>query len=269
MVARLLGLLPPGVERVAHARALGLDREIDQRSGPAEGRGAVPVSKSSLEVVPPNGMSRCVWTSMPPGSRSMPVASITSASHVDQKARRISNALAFDQNIGRCASCVAVTTVPLLRSVVFDIVSSQDSAGRPRSTRSMVMQFSTSHTSPHSLQPTHSSSSTLSTLLRAPFAAPLPASLSAVTAILPPLPATISAPLLFTLDVHTLMRAFPTRDITQITPHAFLFINLAPLSCNSGSVASPPSPPSPPPPLPLSPHSPHLHLHHHILPPID
>ena len=27
----------------------------------------VPVSKSSAEVVPPKGMSRCVWTSMPPG----------------------------------------------------------------------------------------------------------------------------------------------------------------------------------------------------------
>ena len=27
----------------------------------------VPVSKSSVEVVPPNGMSRWVWTSMPPG----------------------------------------------------------------------------------------------------------------------------------------------------------------------------------------------------------
>ena len=37
----------------------------------------VPVSKSSAEVVPPNGMSRWVWTSMPPGMTSLPEASTT------------------------------------------------------------------------------------------------------------------------------------------------------------------------------------------------
>jgi hypothetical protein len=37
----------------------------------------VPDSKSSADVVPPNGMSRCVWTSMPPGITNLPVASIT------------------------------------------------------------------------------------------------------------------------------------------------------------------------------------------------
>ena len=37
----------------------------------------VPVSKSSAEVVPPKGMSRWVWTSMPPGITSLPEASIT------------------------------------------------------------------------------------------------------------------------------------------------------------------------------------------------
>ena len=36
----------------------------------------VPDSKSSAEVVPPNGMSRCVCTSMPPGITSLPVASM-------------------------------------------------------------------------------------------------------------------------------------------------------------------------------------------------
>ena len=38
---------------------------------------SVPVSKSSAEVVPPNGMSRWVWTSMPPGITSLPEASST------------------------------------------------------------------------------------------------------------------------------------------------------------------------------------------------
>ena len=37
----------------------------------------VPLSKSSAEVVPPNGMSRWVWTSMPPGITSFPRASTT------------------------------------------------------------------------------------------------------------------------------------------------------------------------------------------------
>ena len=35
----------------------------------------VPVSKSSADVVPPNGMSRWVWTSTPPGMTSCPDAS--------------------------------------------------------------------------------------------------------------------------------------------------------------------------------------------------
>ncbi len=37
----------------------------------------VPEVKSSQDVVPPNGMSRCVWGSMQPGSTIFPVASIT------------------------------------------------------------------------------------------------------------------------------------------------------------------------------------------------
>ena len=39
----------------------------------------VPVSKSSDEFVPPNGMSRWVCGSMPPGMTSLAVASITSS----------------------------------------------------------------------------------------------------------------------------------------------------------------------------------------------
>ena len=44
---------------------------------PPNAAASVPVSKSSADVVPPNGMSMCVWTSMPPGSTYLPVASIT------------------------------------------------------------------------------------------------------------------------------------------------------------------------------------------------
>ena len=46
-----LGFLPPGVERVAHARAAGLDGEIDERGGPAECSGA----SSGLEIVARGG----------------------------------------------------------------------------------------------------------------------------------------------------------------------------------------------------------------------
>ena len=39
---------------------------------PPNAAARVPVSKSSAEVAPPNGMSRWVWTSMPPGSTYLP-----------------------------------------------------------------------------------------------------------------------------------------------------------------------------------------------------
>ena len=46
----------------------------------------VPVSKSSAEVVPPNGMSRCVWTSTPPGMTSLPEASMIVSAGIVQTA---------------------------------------------------------------------------------------------------------------------------------------------------------------------------------------
>ena len=44
---------------------------------PPKAAAMVPDSKSSAEVVPPNGMSMWVWTSMPPGRTNLPLASIT------------------------------------------------------------------------------------------------------------------------------------------------------------------------------------------------
>ena len=43
---------------------------------PPNAAAMVPDSKSSAEVVPPNGMFRWVWTSMPPGMTYLPDASI-------------------------------------------------------------------------------------------------------------------------------------------------------------------------------------------------
>ena len=44
---------------------------------PPKAAAMVPDSKSSAEVVPPNGMSMWVWTSMPPGRTNLPLASMT------------------------------------------------------------------------------------------------------------------------------------------------------------------------------------------------
>jgi len=57
--------------------AFVLDGEIDERGGAAESRG----DRAGLEIVgaggAPKGMSRWVWTSMPPGITKLPVASMT------------------------------------------------------------------------------------------------------------------------------------------------------------------------------------------------
>ena len=112
MVARPSAFFHPDVERVAHARAARLDGEIDDGVVPPNAAARVPVSKSSLDVVPPKGMSRCVWASMPPGITYMPVASITRESAGAQASGRLPDALAFDQHVG-LARFGAVTTVPL------------------------------------------------------------------------------------------------------------------------------------------------------------
>ena len=95
-----LGFFPPCVERVAHARAAGLDGEIDDAGGAAEGGGA----GAGLEIIgrggAAEGMSRCVWASMPPGMMYMPVASIMRAAAASGIPRDFLDGLAFDQDIG-------------------------------------------------------------------------------------------------------------------------------------------------------------------------
>ena len=51
---------------------------------PPKAAAMVPDSKSSADVVPPKGMSRCVCTSMPPGSTSLPVASMIRSAGIDR-----------------------------------------------------------------------------------------------------------------------------------------------------------------------------------------
>src|SRR5438034_6619855 len=83
---------------------------------PPNAAARVPVSKSSDDFDPPNGMSMCVCTSIPPGSTYLPVASIV-----------LSAAMSSDDPIVEIFSSststsplylsVAVTTVPFLISV--------------------------------------------------------------------------------------------------------------------------------------------------------
>src|SRR2546428_443468 len=55
---------------------------------PPQAAATVPLSKSSAVVVPPNGMSRGVCTSMPPGNTSRPAAEMTSAPSVGRATPR-------------------------------------------------------------------------------------------------------------------------------------------------------------------------------------
>ena len=57
-----------------------------------------PVKKSSEETVPPNGMSRWVCTSMPPGMTYLPLASMVVSPH--EALPDTDNLLVFDQHVG-------------------------------------------------------------------------------------------------------------------------------------------------------------------------
>src|SRR5215469_6852634 len=65
------------VSRVSRSEApLGCTAKSISDVVPPQAAARVPVSKSSAENVPPNGISRWVCTSMPPGMTYLPVASI-------------------------------------------------------------------------------------------------------------------------------------------------------------------------------------------------
>jgi len=96
----------------------------------------VPLSKSSLDVEPPNGISRCVCASMPPGSSSIPVASSTSWAASGWMPGRTSRIACPSINMSAWAVFSADTTVPFRMS---NPISSsfrfglRVASGRPRS----------------------------------------------------------------------------------------------------------------------------------------
>src|ERR1700746_3480599 len=91
---------------------------------PPQAAARVPVSKVSTENVPPNGISMCVCTSIPPGSTYLPVASMTwsaaGAASPGGVTSREKTAAIFSPATSTSASSVpdAVATVPPLISVV-------------------------------------------------------------------------------------------------------------------------------------------------------
>src|SRR5512146_1757233 len=95
---------------------------------PPQAAARVPVSKVSAENVPPNGISMCVCTSIPPGSTYLPVASMTwsAAGPASSPAAPLAmTAAIFSPATSTSASSVpdAVTTVPPWISVVLTALS--------------------------------------------------------------------------------------------------------------------------------------------------
>ncbi len=112
------GLFPSSLAGLAQRLPLGLDGEVDERGRAAEGRGDACRSRNRrADVVPPNGMSRCVCTSIPPGITSLPAASITllAFSAGSPWAMAVMRPAAIPMSLAYVS--VAVTRVPFLRMV--------------------------------------------------------------------------------------------------------------------------------------------------------
>ena len=100
---------------------------------PPQAAALVPVSKVSEANVPPKGSSMWVWTSTPPGTTSLPVASMTSApcsaaAAMALPGRSTASILSPSMSTSAGSAPVAVTTVPPLISVVI-FVSFRGSGG--------------------------------------------------------------------------------------------------------------------------------------------
>src|SRR5580704_5318865 len=100
---------------------LGCTAKSTSEVVPPQAAARVPVSKSSAENVPPNGMSRWVCTSMPPGMTYLPVASMVwSTAPARAPVRAGSNSAATvspSMSTSAADDPVAVTTVPPLMRV--------------------------------------------------------------------------------------------------------------------------------------------------------
>ena len=83
---------------------------------PPSAAATVPLAKSSIVVVPPNGMSRCVCGSMKPGNTYAPDASTVSCpTSLMLRAIAVITPSSISTSAGKTS--VAVTTVPPLTMV--------------------------------------------------------------------------------------------------------------------------------------------------------
>src|SRR5678816_2773903 len=84
----------------------------------------VPVSKSSDDMVPPNGRSMWVWQSMPPGMTYWPVASMVRSAVCPPRCDGSVSPTILSPSIQTSAAKVsdAVTTVPFLMSVRMSVL---------------------------------------------------------------------------------------------------------------------------------------------------
>src|SRR2546428_2806100 len=83
---------------------------------PPNAAARVPVSKSSDDFDPPNGMSMCVCASIPPGRTYFPVASIVLSAAMSSD-KPIVEIFSSSTRTSPLYLSVAVTTVPFLISV--------------------------------------------------------------------------------------------------------------------------------------------------------
>src|ERR1700732_3687755 len=94
---------------------------------PPQAAARVPVSNVSTENVPPNGISMCVCTSIPPGSTYLPVAPMIRSAVMltSRPGRRARTTAIFSPSTSTSASCVpdAVSTVPPTISVLTALLS--------------------------------------------------------------------------------------------------------------------------------------------------
>ncbi len=84
---------------------------------PPKAAAIVPVWKSSALVVPPKGMSRWVWTSMPPGRRRRLVASMVAVAFSGWRLAAMAEILPSEMPTSAFVVSVAVMMVPFLMMV--------------------------------------------------------------------------------------------------------------------------------------------------------
>src|ERR1700677_5066736 len=128
-MSQLPSALPCHLSRVASSDVpLACTAKSTMVVVPPHAAARVPVSNVSAENVPPNGISMCVCTSIPPGSTYLPVASMTRSAATaagfsaaaSPVTARASTAAIFSPATSTSASSVpdAVTTVPPLINTV-------------------------------------------------------------------------------------------------------------------------------------------------------